>query len=219
MADVGTLVHDLAPIVEMILRLLARPKGPAPAPIPTQGGGSVGRLPDDEHISAPPVVTAVAARPVRVTLALRQAQYNRGLFPEQYTEANPFGLYADPMGMVSRDEAFNRLSKLWFDLTAFDADGRELGGTQLTAAGLAYRTEHNFTAADGESFFIRGKGQRPDGRPEEWEQRDGAIGFGQQSWIDSLGCNVAAKAWGEGTFTAVGSIGDVASNSLRFRVS
>lgn len=215
-SEIVQAVQQIVPLIELIKGLF---KNKAPAPRPTPSGGNTTRLPDDEHIPPPAVVSAAAIKPARVTLRLRQAQFNRDLFPDAYTADNPMGLYRDPMGMVASDNAFNRMSKLWFDLTAFDSNGRELGGNELTAAGLAYVTEHNFVAENGEAFYIRGKGQRPDGAPNEWEQRDGAIGFGSTSWIDSLGCNVAAKAWGEGTFVARGSIGGVDSNPIKFRVS
>lgn len=207
------------PMIELLARLIeARVSRPAPQPTPS--GGNTDRLPDDEHIPAPPVVVAAAATPARVTLTLRQAQYNRGLFPDTYTDQNPMGLYSDPMGMVARNEAFNRLSKLWLDLTAYDADGHELTGGRLVAANLAFRTEHKFTDEQGRVSRITGAGQREDGSPQPWQQvEDSSIGFGVTAWINSLGCNMAAKAWGEGTFTVVGSLGGVTSNMIVFRVS
>ncbi len=43
-----------------------------------------------------------------------KAQYNRELFPEQYTDDNPFGLYRP-----AKVDVYNRRSKIWFDCTPF----------------------------------------------------------------------------------------------------
>lgn len=198
---------------------LLRHRAPEPKPVPNVG--VVDRLPDDDHIAAPPIVVANARKVASVRLRIQKAQYSRERHPDAYTEDNPLGLYQGDLARFEHGaEAINFESKVWLDLTAFDQDGKEFLGGDLVAAGLSFRGEHVITDEAGRVTRITGKGQRPDGSPEPWEQvEETSVGLGEKSWINSLGCNEQVKVWREGTFRVVGSIGGVKSNDLTIRVS
>lgn len=195
-----------------------------PAPVAPITGGV--RLPDDDHIPAPTPVVVAAPKPARAVIYIQKAQYNATLFPDMYTPENPQGLYADPMGMVARGEAFNRQSKIWIDITAFDAAGNEMPAGPNHFAFLA---EHRITAPDGSVLVMQGHGQNPDGSPISTGEpgtpgsytpsESNQVGAGITSWINSIGCNLQIKTFAEGTFGVAGSQAGVSASGFSFRVS
>jgi len=180
---------------------------PTPAP-----GGDVDGVPDD-LIPEPPKTRAVE----RVRLKILKAQYSRARFPEQYTPENPFGLY--PQAYLRRVEAGEEsiawASKVWTDLTAYDADGKEFLPPAVLKFGLAFQTEHEL---DGAS--IVGAGIEPSGEPKPYEaESSDDVGNGITAWLSSNGFVHQFKVHGEGAFEARGAVAGVESNHFTVRVS
>lgn len=140
----------------------------------------------------------------RVRLRLLRAQYNKKLFPEQYTENNPQGLYSGKELEAIRNGSgkLNRESNIWADLSAFGPDGVELQREQLKRLGLAYKTA--FTINDGQ---IVGNGADPEGRPNDWERiNPTGANISEEAWRTSLGYNVRIHLADEGRYTVNGSV-------------
>lgn len=148
--------------------------------------------------------TPAAGRISRVRLRLLRAQYNRKLFPEQYTPDNPQGLYSGKELEAIRNGSgkLNRESNIWADLTAYGPDGVELQRDQLKRLGLAYRTE--FFINDGS---IIGHGANDLGHPNDWERTnpEGA-NISEEAWRTSLGFNVRIHVAEEGPYTVRGNV-------------
>ena len=182
-----------------------------PVPAPTQPDPD---FPDDVH-PAPTQKRKVGS----VRLRLARGQYQRERFPEEYTEANPFGLIpqSELKDIQAGKSAMPWGSKFWLDLTPYDTDGREITRPEFIAMGLAFQTEHHCGGA-----YIVGAGPLP-GQPTEpadykTEDTD-AISNGISAWKSSLGCLHQMRAWSEGSFAVVCSIAGVSGDSFTLRVS
>ncbi len=215
--DLNALLPFILPfILALLQKELGKTSPQAPAPLP-------GRLDDDEPIEAPPGApkesTAGSLDGYTVSIRIQKAQYNAKLFPGEYTDDNPFGLYPqDYLRQVEQGkEALNRSSKFWLDLTLRASDGREIGREEIRARGLAFKTRHEVKFEDGSVGFIDGKGD-PNGEGAD-NQPAGFVGWGGAAWAESLGFNLACKAFGEGKFEASGSVAGIKSNVLKIRVS
>lgn len=192
-----------------------KPKKVVEEPEPAVPGTEDSDFPDD---TIPPPPSTEDRKIASVRLKLARAQYNRQRFPDQYTAANPMGLYSstDLRAIESGQGSLNYGSKFWLDLTAFDAAGKEFLRDAVLAAGLSYETEHHC----GDAYII-GHGAAKDGSPKAgYETNDtDAIGNGITAWISSLGFLHQMKAFGEGTFHCSGKVDGVPSNEFDIRVS
>lgn len=153
----------------------------------------------------------------RVRFRLLRAQYNKKLFPDKYTEANPDGLYSGkalapgPDGVVT----LNRESNAWLDLTFYDQNGLEYRRDRIRQLGLGYSTL--FTVGDG---FIEGGGQQADGTPEEWRAANPTgANLSQEAWRTSLGFTLRVHFAEEGEYPCEGSVLDHAGDGFTIRVS
>ncbi len=182
---------------------------PSPAPAP---GGTVGGFPDDTIPEPTPTRTVKSVR-----LRLARAQYSRERFPEQYTDANPDGLYsdADLRKAQAGEQAINFGSKVWLDLTAFDEDGREFLRPAVLAHGLAYQTSH----ACGDAS-IMGRGADAAGQPLPYDQAQGEhVTGGISAWVSSLGFLMQFKVHREGSFPCGGRVANVGAEGFTLKVS
>jgi hypothetical protein len=153
----------------------------------------------------------------RVRFRLLRAQYNRKLFPQFYTDANPDGLYSgkELEKIRTGNGALNRESNAWFDFTAYDAEGLELQRDQLRRLGLGYTTI--LRVGNG---FISGGGQNPDGTPKNWEKQnpDGA-NISEEAWRTSLGMNTRVHFSEEGSYEVDGELQGFQVGPITIRVS
>jgi hypothetical protein len=189
---------DLKQLAELLRALLAELEGgtaPTPTPAPKP--------------SAEPFV--------KVRFRLLRAQYNRKLFPETYTEANPMGLYSGKvLAAIQRGEqSLNRESNAWLDLTAFREDGTELHREDIKRLKLGYETA--FFVGNGN---IIGNGQEDDGRPKPWDKvnPDGA-NISEETWRTSLGFTVRVHLSDEGEYECSGSVRGQDGESFTLKVS
>lgn len=82
---------------------------------PSDGGGFLPpdtAVPDDK-IPVSPTLDKLKDY-TSLKLSFFKAQYNRELFPDQYTDNNPMGLYRP-----AKQDVYNRRTKIWFDCTPF----------------------------------------------------------------------------------------------------
>lgn len=212
--------ESIKALVGLFGELLARARKPRPPvvvidkPTPVSPGIGGDDFPDD-HIPTP---TAEERDVATVELKLARVQYNRQRFPEQYTEANPQGLYSPDAVKAIQDGSgtMNFTSKFWLDLTARDQHGKEFLRDAVLAYGLAFETEHHCGGA-----YIQGHGQAADGGPKPGygTSDTDAIGNGITAWLSSLGFLHQMKAHGEGSFECWGKVNGVESNHFTIRVS
>lgn len=200
-----TLISELLKLITGWLHRTPAPTVPVvtPTPVPVQPPG----FPDD-IIPAPTPTRSVAT----VRLKRSRGQYNRERFPKEYTDDNP-------MGLISQDDLKGTIpfaSKVWYDLTAYDAKGNEFLRDAVLSHNLAFQTELHV----GDAFII-GHGAEQDGSPTPgYEAVDSdAIGNGITAWKSSLGFLHQIKAHGEGTFEVWGRVGGVESNHEILKVS
>jgi len=233
MGQILSLLQQLPQLIAVLRELgifdLFKSKGVSQPPAVPPPAGMPPRLPDDVVI-LPPTSTLPALTISRVTHVIRQAQYSAKLFPDAYTPDNPYGLYKDPMGMVARNEAFNRETKFWFDLTAYDQNGRELDGARIIANKLAYKTRHAVTnLATGGVTEIVGPPdgtllpgstpEKPKPMPGYTQSEEAGFGLGITPWEDSVGFNAPMKAYAEGEFRADADLDGHDAEPFNFRVS
>jgi hypothetical protein len=148
---------------------------------------------------------------------LLRAQYNKALFPEQYTHANPHGLYngKDIAAFQRGERALNRESNVWLDLTAFREDGTELHREDIKRAKLGYETA--FHIGDG---HIIGGGMQPDGRPADWAKvNPTGANISEEAWRTSLGFTVRVHLSDEGEYRCSGSILGFEDDGFTLKVS
>jgi hypothetical protein len=153
----------------------------------------------------------------RCRLRLLRAQYNRKLFPEQYTENNPDGLYRGK-ALVPGPDGFvtlNRESNAWFDWTLWDVNGLELSRDQIKRLKLGYETLFNI--GDG---YIAGGGQEDDGRPKDWDKvNPSGANISEEAWRTSLGFNVRVHFSDEGEYTVTCAMHGMEGAPIKVRVS
>lgn len=202
----------LAALFALIERKVTKPPtGPIDTPTPAPGG-DVDGIPDD-LIPEPKLEREVK----RVRLKILKAQYSRARFPEQYTNENPFGLYPQSYlrQVEAGAEALNYGSKVWTDLTAYDAEDKEFLPPAVLKFGLAFRTEHQLDGA-----IIAGAGIEPSGEPKPYQAVDSnEVGNGITAWRSTNGFVHQFKVHGEGSFECQGFVAGVPSNHFTVRVS
>ncbi len=225
-AVLGPLVNDptirqtlISELLKFLLGLINRAPAPAPptttvtvpVPAPTQPTAD---FPDDV-IPAPRVAGRAVAS---VELKIGRIQLSRERFPQAYTPENPFGLMQP--GPVVLGGNMPYASKFWLDITARDAQGRELLRPDILSMGLAFATEHHC----GETF-IKGHGADPSGSAPlaGYETNDtDEIGNGITAWLSTLGFLHQMKAWpaadGKG-FDCWAVVAGVRSNTITLHVS
>jgi hypothetical protein len=211
--DIGAIlqiINALPVLVNIIKDILPKPKPSVPVVTPTPAPNSPNDFPDDT-IPIPSKPRTV----VTVDCKLGRVQYSRQRFPQEYTSENPFGL-AKPGPIQSGAEAMAWGSKFWLDLTARDANGKELLREDILTAGIAFKTEHHAGEA-----FIKGHGANADGSAKAgYETNDtDEIGNGITAWLSTNGFLHQMKAFGEGTFLCYGVVNGVKSNEFTIRVS
>lgn len=202
-------------LMMLVRRFTNRPALP-PAGVVTKPRPSAA---DQDPAFPDDVIPYTGAKPTvsKVRLKLARVQLNRKRFPDAYTKENPFGLL--PSEEVRKAEAGKQAipydSKVWLDLTAYDADGEELQRDRVIAAGLAYHTAHRV----GEASIVGG-GANADGQPYEPTMRDTEqVSNGWTAWETSLGFLHQIKVREEGSYRCSGSVGGVESNTFTIRVS
>lgn len=109
-AIVAGLFGFLAQIVQGLLTKKPSVSQPASERPPVED------VPDDKIIPAgpKPVPSAPDLGYTELKINVQKAQYNRELFPEQYTEDNKFGLYRP-----AKQDVYNRWSKIWMNATPY----------------------------------------------------------------------------------------------------
>jgi len=207
------------------------------APVPTEEGNDH-FLPSDDPVELPPrdeeKKPSLTAPVHKVELRILRAQYNGKLFPKMYTKDNPFGLYSQSelKKCASGEQAFNRESKLWLDLSPFvkvNKKDYKLTRDEVLKRGMAYLTQHTcITAGEGETF-IHGTGVDVEGQPKYTAEAKGAVGNGISAWVASLGYVHQVKVDEADKITIQGMVWDtqvgenesslVVSNILKIRVS
>lgn len=183
---------------------------PGDKPVPNPNTADHSEFPDDV---IPPPVPIVTRKIKEVRIVTSRLQYAHSLNPEMYTPDNKDGLYSNPRSYEGGKDAINIGAKGWFDLTAFDFDGKEFLPDAVAAYGLCYKTEHHI----GDSF-IKGNGGTPGNPNEGYETQDGQVGNGITSWRSTNGFMHQVKFHGEGTWEVWGSVGGVESNRFIIRV-
>jgi hypothetical protein len=210
----GLVEQILSALIKRILAAIAggdKPTAPPTTPVvvPVPNPHIDPDFPDDT-IPSPPPTRSVAS----VRLKVSRIQLSKQRFPEQYTKDNEFGLM-DKDGVQGGQKAIPYGSKVWFDLTAFDASGKEFLRDAVLSHGLAFKTEHRIGDA-----LIAGSGAQADGGPAPWAQVDtDKVGHGVTAWKSSLGFLHQTKLFGEGSFECSGSVAGVASNTFTVRSS
>lgn len=179
-------------------------------------------LPDDKLVVLPKPTPhpAAALGYTSLKLGVSKAQYNHELFPEQYTEANKFGLY-----QPARQSTYNRKSKVWFDATPFKGDHavqQDEGGTD----GILWLPEFHVLYNGDETIVKANLAQLQDtangsGRPIQVVLGDSvAVGF--SPWDYAFGyLNQINVGENEGTYevwVAIPKLGLV-SERITFSVS
>ena len=209
----GALAAIIAQLLGSVPGLIAglfnkKPKAPVtsptPAPVPQDE-----EFPDD-HIPTPPITAERIVTTVRLKLA--RAQYSKQRFPQEYTEANPFGLVSNEelRAVEEGRSALNYASKFWLDLTAYDQHGKEFLRDAVLALGLEFKTEFHVGDAS-----IKGNG---DINKVETVDSD-LVGNGITAYNSSLGFLHQMKAHGEGESECSGSVNGVSSNTFTLKVS
>lgn len=157
-------------------------------------------------------------RPIaKVRFRLLRAQYNRDLFPEQYNDNNPDGLYSgkDLQAVREGKRALNVESNAWLDLTGFNAEGVELNRDALRRAGLAYKTL--FRVNEG---YLQGNGTLATGEAADWEKvNPRGANLSDAVWRTSIGYTLRVHFSDEGEYRCEGSIADFGGDSFAVKVS
>lgn len=190
--------------------------------VPATERPKVEDFPDDKIIPAPPHPTPppVPTGYTGVKLNVAKAQYNRGLFPEQYTEDNPFGLYRPAFVPV-----YNRNSKIWFNATPFKGDhaveedeGRTDGILWEVVWYLTYNGHLTVLKASKTVFHDTHNGA---GRPIQVVEGD-SVGCGLEAWdfAHSFLCQIQVGE-NEGDYSVYYEIPKIGfrSENLEFKVS
>lgn len=191
----------------MVFNRKPKPEGPVTKPT---GGDPDDDFPDDVIPSTGNGGRVVAT----VRLKLARIQLNKQRFPEAYADGQN-GLVPNPGSYEGGSESIPYGSKIWLDLTAKDAEGREWLRGDILEAKLGFKTEHHCGGA-----FIKGKGQDAQGNPNPGYEVNEAkgVGNGITAWLSSKGFLHQMKVNQEGEFDCVGFVDGVESNSFTIRV-
>lgn len=197
---------------KLLTRKPAAPATPLPpvitAPVPNPNQIDPDLI--DDVIPSPP--SDGKRKVTTVKLSLAGGQLSKQRFPNA---PNGGLLPGDVLhAVVAGKTALNYGSKAWFDLTAYDQDGKEFLPGDVIAYGLCYRTEHHI----GDSF-IKGHGGEPQNPTPGYETQDGDVGNGITSWKSTLGFKHQVKFHAEGSYKCSGSVDGVESNSFTVKVS
>lgn len=157
----------------------------------------------------------------KVKLKIGRCQFNRELFPEQYTKENKMGLYSEEQKAAALAGAFNRGSNLWLDFSPFVGSEKQEKDA-VRAAGLAFKPNWYFT------FTPEGGGPPSSGQVlgtgigVAISAIEGVVNVGGESADDSLGYHLRFHCEGEGTYevTATLKVGDREfADTVTFKVS
>jgi len=168
-------------------------RGEAPAPVTVVGNDQF--LPSDDHVELPDrkkPKPSLSAELEKVELGIIRAQYNARLFPKEYTEKNPFGLYGaeELKAAAAHKEPFARESKLWLNLAVLVKVGgksRPLSADEIRKRGMAYKTTFLCTTAGEGATLMAGTGVDEAGQPLWNSEENGAVGNGLTAYIGSQG--------------------------------
>ncbi len=219
---IDVLLKQVAPalveaVMQALLRLFARTPKTIPEPSPVAPAPPVPNTPAPVPILPVPAVPALAYARLSIDKAEKP---DMTVTPRRH---DPGNLYADPMGMIARDEAFHYGSSFWANATLFAATGDPIEDQELVAADLEFDGEHLIYRGDELVAYIKGAGDtNPVGggapAPYHTWSIDG-IRIADRSWRQSAGLNPRFTIEIEGTFTLVYRIRGIEANRITLRTS